>query len=126
MDLEQKKLLEKFQKSLVTFFDELVEMFPNEKDFILIRILVKDQIPSTQIMSYFEMVMLNKEITSSIERRDDEFILSNVLFSKISKSDVFKNLWQTRLDKDDKKMIWDWVDMFKSITTQYMKLNNRL
>jgi len=101
-------------------------MFPNEKDFILIRILVKDQIPSTQIMSYFEMVMLNKEITSSIERRDDEFILSNVLFSKISKSDVFKNLWQTRLDKDDKKMIWDWVDMFKSITTQYMKLNNRL
>ena len=126
MDLEQKKLLEKFQKSLVTFFDELVEMFPNEKDFILIRILVKDQIPSTQIMSYFEMIMLNKEITSSIERRDDEFILSNVLFSKISKSDVFKNLWQTRLDNDDKKMIWDWVNMFKSITTKYMKLNNRL
>ena len=126
MDLEQKKLLEKFQKSLVTFFDELVEMFPNEKDFILIRILVKDQIPSTQIMSYFEMVMLNKEIISSIERRDDDFILSNVLFSKISKSDVFKNLWENRLDKDDKKMIWDWVDMFKSITTQYMKLNNRL
>ena len=126
MDLEQKKLLEKFQKSLVTFFDELVEMFPNEKDFILIRILVKDQIPSTQIMSYFELVMLNKEIISSIERRDDDFILSNVLFSKISKSDVFKNLWQTRLDNDDKKMIWDWVDMFKSITIQYMKLNNRL
>lgn len=126
MDLEQKKLLEKFQKSLVTFFDELVEMFPNEKDFILIRILVKDQIPSTQIISYFELVMLNKEIISSIERRDDDFILSNVLFSKISKSDVFKNLWQTRLDNDDKKMIWDWVDMFKSITIQYMKLNNRL
>ena len=101
-------------------------MFPNEKDFILIRILVKDQIPSTQIISYFELVMLNKEIISSIERRDDDFILSNVLFSKISKSDVFKNLWQTRLDNDDKKMIWDWVDMFKSITIQYMKLNNRL
>ena len=33
MDLEQKKLLEKFQKSLVSFFDELVEMFPNEKRF---------------------------------------------------------------------------------------------
>ena len=77
-------------------------------------------------MSYFEMVMLNKEIISSIERRDDDFILSNVLFSKISKSDVFKNLWEKRLDNDDKEMIWDWVDMFKSITTQYMKLNNRL
>jgi hypothetical protein len=120
------KILGDFHKSLVCFFDELIEMFPSEQEFILIRILVKDQIPSTQIMSYFEMVMLNKEITSSIERRDDDFIFSNVLFSKISKSDVFKNLWQTRLDNDDKKMIWDWVDMFKSITTQYMKLNNRL
>ena len=124
--LDQTKLLEKFQKSLVTFFDELVEMFPNEKDFILIRILVKDQIPSTQIMSYFEIVMMNKEIISSIDTRDDNFILSNVLFSKISKSDVFKNLWLTRLDNDDKQMIWDWVDSFKSMTTQYMKLNNRL
>jgi hypothetical protein len=126
MDLEQKKLLEKFQKSLVSFFDELVEMFPNEKDFILIRILVKDQIPSTQIMTYFEMVMMNKEIVASIENRDDTFILSNVLFSKISKSDVFKNLWEKRLDNDDKELIWSWVDSFKTMTTQYMKLNNRL
>jgi non-homologous end joining protein Ku len=101
-------------------------MFPDEKDFILIRILVKDQIPSTQIMTYFEMVMMNKEIVASIENRDDTFILSNVLFSKISKSDVFKNLWEKRLDNDDKEMIWSWVDSFKTMTTQYMKLNNRL
>jgi hypothetical protein len=123
---EETILLEKFQKNLVRFFDELIEMFPNEKDFILIRILVKDQIPSTQIMGYFEMIMMNKEIVASIERRDDMFILSNVLFSKISKSDVFKNLWEKRLDSDDKEMIWSWVDSFKTMTTQYMKLNNRL
>lgn len=125
-DTEETRLLEKFQKNLVRFFDELIEMFPNEKDFILIRILVKDQIPSTQIMTYFEMVMRNKEIVASIENRDDTFILSNVLFSKISKSDVFKNLWEKRLDNDDKEMIWSWVDSFKAMTTQYMKLNNRL
>ena len=125
-DTEETRLLEKFQKNLVRFFDELIEMFPNEKDFILIRILVKDQIPSTQIMNYFEMVMMNKEIVASIENRDDTFILSNVLFSKISKSDVFKNLWEKRLDNDDKEMIWSWVDSFKTMTTQYMKLNNRL
>ena len=125
-ETDEKKLLEKFQKNIVRFFDELIEMFPDEKDFIFIRILVKDQIPSTQIMSYFEMVMMNKEIITSIERRDDTFILSNVLFSKISKSDVFKNLWEKRLDNDDKEMIWSWVDSFKTMTTQYMKLNNRL
>ena len=125
-DTEETRLLEKFQKNLVRFFDELIEMFPDEKDFILIRILVKDQIPSTQIMTYFEMVMMNKEIVASIENRDDTFILSNVLFSKISKSDVFKNLWEKRLDNDDKEMIWSWVDSFKTMTTKYMKLNNRL
>jgi len=123
---EERKLLERFQKNIVRFFDELIEMFPNEKDFILIRILVKDQIPSTQIMSYFEMVMKNKEIISSIERRDDTFILSNVLFSKISNSTVFKNLWEKHLDNDDKEMIWSWVDSFKLMTTEYMKLNGRL
>jgi len=123
---EERKLLERFQKNIVRFFDELIEMFPNEKDFILIRILVKDQIPSTQIMSYFEMVMKNKEIISSIERRDDTFILSNVLFSKISNSTVFKNLWEKHLDNDDKEMIWSWVDCFKLMTTEYMKLNGRL
>lgn len=123
---EERKLLERFQKNIVRFFDELIEMFPNEKDFILIRILVKDQIPSTQIMSYFEMVMRNKEIISSIERRDDTFILSNVLFSKISNSTVFKNLWEKHLDNDDKEMIWSWVDSFKLMTTEYMKLNGRL
>ena len=125
-DTEETRLLEKFQKNLVRFFDELIEMFPNEKDFILIRILVKDQIPSTQIMSYFEMVMRNKEIISSIERRDDTFILSNVLFSKIINSTVFKNLWEKHLDNDDKEMIWSWVDSFKLMTTEYMKLNGRL
>ena len=123
---EERKLLERFQKNIVRFFDELIEMFPNEKDFILIRILVKDQIPTTQIMSYFEMVMMNKEIISSIESRNDTFILSNVLFSKISNSTVFKNLWEKHLDNDDKEMIWNWVDSFKIMTTDYMKLNNRL
>ena len=123
---EERKLLERFQKNIVRFFDELIEMFPNEKDFILIRILVKDQIPSTQIMSYFEMVMRNKEIIRSIERRDDTFILSNVLFSKIINSTVFKNLWEKHLDNDDKEMIWSWVDCFKLMTTEYMKLNGRL
>jgi hypothetical protein len=85
------EILEKFHKSLVSFFDALIDMFPNEKEFILIRILVKDQIPSTQIMGYFQLVASNNEIMDSIKKRDDQFFLQNVLFSKINKSDIFKN-----------------------------------
>jgi hypothetical protein len=113
------EILEKFHKSLVSFFDALIDMFPNEKEFILIRILVKDQIPSTQIMGYFQLVASNNEIMDSIKKRDDQFFLQNVLFSKINKSDIFKNIWISKLDDDDKQMIWDWVDAFMKLTNSY-------
>ena len=113
------KILDKFQQSLVSFFDALIDMFPNEKEFILIRILVKDQIPSTQIMGYFQMVASNQEIMNSVKKRDDQFFLQNVLFSKINKSDIFKNIWISKLESDDKQMIWDWVDVFMKLTHSY-------
>lgn len=120
--MESVKILEKFQKSLVSFFDELIEMFPNEKEFILLRILVKDQIPSIQIMSYFEQVLANEDVMRSIETKNDQFFLENVLFSKINKSDIFKNLWKNKLDEDDKKMIWSWVDAFMKMAKSYSSL----
>jgi len=120
--MESVKILEKFQKSLVSFFDELIEMFPNEKEFILLRILVKDQIPSIQIMSYFEQVLANEDVMRSIETKNDKFFLENVLFSKINKSDIFKNLWKNKLDEDDKKMIWNWVDAFMKMAKSYSSL----
>jgi hypothetical protein len=113
------EILDKFHKSLVSFFDALIDMFPNEKEFILIRILVKDQIPSTQIMGYFQLVASNNEIMDSIKKRDDQFFLQNVLFSKINKSDIFKNIWISKLDNDDKQMIWDWVDAFMKLANSY-------
>jgi hypothetical protein len=116
MDIQ---ILEKFHKSLVTFFDELIEMFPNEKEFILLRILIKDRIPSTQIMEYFQIVASKEEIMSSIKKRDDQFFLQNVLFSKINKSDIFKNIWLSKLDDNDREMIWNWVDAFMKMTISY-------
>jgi len=113
-------ILEKFQSSLVAFFDELIDMFPDEKEFILLRILVKDQIPSTQIIKYFETAVESTTIMTSIEKRDDQFFLQNMLFSKlISKSDVFKKIWISKLDKDDRNMIWNWIDAFIKMTKNY-------
>lgn len=116
------QILEKFHKCLVLFFDELIEMFPDEKEFIILRILVKDQIPSTQIMSYFEYVHNSKEFMISIQKRDDEFFLQNVLFSKFSKSEVFKNLWKNNLDDENKNMIWTWIDAFMKMTKSYIEI----
>jgi hypothetical protein len=118
------QILDKFHKSLVLFFDELIDMFPDEKEFIILRILVKDQIPSTQIMSYFVYVYNNEEIITSIQKRDDQFFLKNILFSKFSKSEIFKNLWENNLDQENKDMIWKWVDAFMKMTKNYINCKN--
>jgi hypothetical protein len=118
------QILDKFHKSLVLFFDELIDMFPDEKEFIILRILVKDQIPSTQIMSYFVYVYNNEEIITSIQKRDDQFFLKNILFSKFSKSEIFKNLWENNLDQENKDMIWKWVDAFMKMTKNYIDCKN--
>ena len=118
------QILDKFHKCLVLFFDELIDMFPNEKEFIILRILVKDQIPSTQIMSYFVYVHNNEEIITSIKKRDDQFFLKNILFSKFSKSEIFKNLWENNLDQENKDMIWKWVDAFMKMTKNYIDCKN--
>ena len=115
------QILDKFHKCLVLFFDELIDMFPNEKEFIILRILVKDQIPSTQIMSYLHN---NEEIITSIQKRDDQFFLKNILFSKFSKSEIFKNLWENNLDQENKDMIWKWVDAFMKMTKNYIDCKN--
>ena len=118
MDIQ---ILDKFHKYLVLFFDELIEMFPNEKEFIILRILVKDQIPSTQIMTYFVYVYNNEEIMLSIQKKDDQFFLENILFKKFSKSEIFKNLWENNLDQENKDMIWKWVDAFMKMTKSYIE-----
>ena len=118
MDIQ---ILDKFHKYLVLFFDELIEMFPNEKEFIILRILVKDQIPSTQIMTYFVYVYNDEEIMLSIQKRDDQFFLENILFKKFSKSEIFKNLWENNLDQENKDMIWKWVDAFMKMTKSYIE-----
>ena len=40
----KEKLIIEFRDQLIKFLDELIDQFPSESQFIIIRILVKDQI----------------------------------------------------------------------------------
>ena len=54
MDESKKlRLLEEFRNQLVNFLDELIEQFPMESDFVLIRMFIKDQVPVTDILGRF-------------------------------------------------------------------------
>ena len=97
--------------TLVSFFDELVDMFPKEGDFVALRIMIKDQIPVTQIVKHFKSTLLpEKEL---IRNRDNVFFEKNILFSFVgeAQSQKFKRLFSL-LDKEDQESIWKWLDAF--------------
>jgi len=115
-------LLLDFQKALVGFFDELSQQFPREPDFILIRIMIKDRLPVLEVMNFFINIILpQKELIKS--RSDTFWTEKNSLFSLGDfKTDTFKNLWKSKLDDEDKKIIWSWLDSFISMVEKYQKI----
>lgn len=117
------QLLNEFRTQLVNFLDELIEQFPLEGDFVLIRMFIKDQIPVTDILGRFNRDLL--PLKDEVKSRNETFFLDNTILytgGKIqnSKIDHFKNLWLSdKLDSSDKETIWDWMDLFMKIGDTY-------
>jgi hypothetical protein len=116
-------ILEEFRNQLVNFLDELIEQFPMEADFVLIRMFIKDQVPVTDILGRFIQDLL--PLRSVVENRNEQFFLENtILYTgaqvKVDKVDHFKELWKSKnLDDMDRKVIWEWMDLFMKIAGSY-------
>ncbi len=114
----------KFKNNLVKFIDELIEMFPEETQFVTFRLMVKDQIPIGMIMDHFVNNVL--PVKDSIKKRDDRiFTDSNVLAMGLDNDDanLFRRIWVgSKLDKDDRAVIWKWLDAFVTLADQYKTL----
>lgn len=117
------QLLGLFKKNLVSFFDELVDTFPNESDFVIIRVVLKDQVPAQEMMEYFIKNVL--PLKEQIVKRDEKiFTESDVFYFGLDQINCkgLKGLWiSNKLDKDDKEVIWKWLDTFVAIVEKYMK-----
>jgi|TARA_Y100000816_G_C26019324_1_gene533213 hypothetical protein len=117
------RLLEEFRNQLVNFLDELIDQFPMESDFVLIRMFIKDQVPVTDILGRFIRDLL--PLKDIVHKRNEQFFLENtILYTggniKTDKVDHFKKLWQSdTLDECDRKIIWDWMDLFMRIAGSY-------
>lgn len=118
------KLLSDFKTSLIEFLDEMIAQFPEEGDLILSRVFIKDQFPIVEIMKLFvEKLLPYKDL---VKKRDGNFFLNNdVLFKGIQNSKVnhFKKLWiSTRLNDDDREVIFTWFEHFLNMSEQYIKM----
>lgn len=127
MDEESNKLvlMQKFRDQLVTFLDEIIDQFPTECDFVLIRMFIKDQIPVHDILGRFIRDIL--PLKEHVEKKDESFFLNNTLLytgGNISDDKInhFQELWQSdKLDSDDRETIWTWMDCFIKISDCYYK-----
>lgn len=121
------QVLNEFKKNLIQFFDSLIEQFPEESNFVLFRILVKDQIPPETIMGYIVQNVLPHK--NEIKNRNEKFFTElNTLQFGLNTDQIggIKKLWlEGKFDEEDKEIMWQWVDSFIILAERYQKtLNN--
>ena len=115
-----------FKDQMVEFLDELIEMFPTDGSFILIRVFVNDKIPVTAVLGRFMRDCL-KYYKLVKERNDNLFLSKDFLYNSygeevgIDQIDRFKDIWERELDEDDKEMVWTWMDLFYKLSMNYYK-----
>ena len=118
--------LKDFKTQMVNFLDELVEQFPEEPTFVLIRIFVNDKIPIQDVLGRFIRDCLPYK--NYVAKKDDKFFLESDVIYQHSVSEAecedeankFRDLWKSnRLDDDDRVVIWDWFILFFKIAEGY-------
>jgi hypothetical protein len=120
--------LHEFKKQLLIFFDELIEQFTQEGDLVVLRLFIDNQIPIKELIDTF-IQNLNKndqQIRKLIKNRNDNFFLNNHnMFPIIKKQKFnhFKKLWLSDiLHKEDKKVIWQWLETFVFLSDRYVNV----
>jgi hypothetical protein len=120
------EVLKEFKTQIISFLDELVSQFPEEGDLVLLRLFITNQIPIKDAMDGFnhKINTNNQELRKMVKDRKETFFLDHNAFDFIGKEKVthFKKVWRSgRLDDEDKRVIWNWIDAFIYLGDKYTK-----
>lgn len=121
------EILKKFKDTVISFLDELISQFPEEADLVIFRIFLKDRVPIVEVIKYFVRKVL--PLKKMIEDRDEDFFLNHcTLMEDINNQNTkgkinhFKKLWRSEtLDDEDKEVVWQWFDIFVTLSEKYQK-----
>lgn len=125
MDSDHLHIVREFRDQLVNFLDEIIEQFPRECDFVLIRMFIKDQVPIYDVLGRFIRDIL--PLKKYIDERDEKFFLNHtILYTggniNDDKIDHFKTLWKSEtLDEENREVIWQWMNCLFTIADKYYK-----
>ena len=126
-------VLKEFKNNLISFFDEVIDQFPDIGELVMIRIFLKDQVIIKDVVESVSY-QINKNdqlIRKIIKERNEEFFLEeNNFFDGLSKQQdkvlKFQTIWRSnRLDNEDKETIWKWIDSFVYLTDKYNKMKEK-
>jgi len=123
------QVLREFKNNLISFFDELIDQFPDMGELVMIRIFLKDQVIIKDVVEFvsYQINKNDNEIRKTIKDRNEEFFLeeNNFFDGMVKQKDKvlkFQSIWRSnRLDKEDKETIWKWIDSFVYLTDKYNK-----
>jgi hypothetical protein len=132
MSLSTFEILKIYRDSVVKFLSNLVELFPDQEDLIIMRILFENQIPIEESMKKLSTRLLTPISSKNgtvvpadmIRRRNDAFFLSNIeIFQGMKDQDkimCWKQLWQSRrLDAADRGAIWAHLELLLGLAEMY-------
>tara|TARA_B000000557_G_C20591082_1_gene365603 strand:+ start:28 stop:435 length:408 start_codon:yes stop_codon:yes gene_type:complete len=125
MESEKLIIMQEFRNQLVIFLDEIIDLFPLEGDFVLIRMFIKDQVPIYDVLGRFIRDIL--PLKEFVDNRDESFFLNNtILYTggnlNDDKIDHFKKIWSSNmLDEENKEIIWQWMNCLFTIAEKYYK-----
>jgi len=115
------KTLNLLKTSLVGFFDELIEMFPKQGDFVAFRIMIKDRIPVTEVVTHFSKTLLPQKsvIKSKTSGKPVNVSLVQVMSSLFNGIGISSNTFEgllKNLDSETEEAMWRWLDVFVTLT----------
>jgi hypothetical protein len=122
------QILQVLKTQLLLFFDELISILPDEKDFLVMRFFIKDQIPITAVMDYIVRRIVPLE--EHVHAKDENFFFDHpILFEDLrenhTKINYFKRLWEHGTDDDNRQTIWNWFEYFINLGKKYQNLNKK-
>ena len=124
--MSELQLLQTFKNQIINFLDELIQQFPNQAEFVIIRVFVKDQIPLADVLGRFIKECL--DFHAQIKQKDEKFFLeSDIIVNALGGNqmgldvmDKLRELWRSdSLDQEDRDMVWRWLDLFFNIAQKY-------
>ena len=128
MVLNKLEILKLFRDNLILFLEDLINLFPQEGDFIKARLFLHD-CPLEELLKHCSVILIQN--STKILNRDEEFFLNNLggilnctTDVSIQKLTYFKNLWLSNvLSPEDRVEMWKWFKNFLRISQEYEKLN---